>query len=521
VFVSPSYYVGNVIGHDGLSTVVTDDVVVATLAEADVTTPGVDSSMLSLRGSGWDGVEAQEVSMAFVTDVTDTTDYRLSIKNTTGSEIAYISQAGDLALAGRFYPSDRGTLQTSKYIYYDGSAGMGGDFMRTNASGWATGSYDFAEMFPSTDELEPGDVVSFAQENESVRKSSSAYDAATAGIVSTRPGFLAGENREGDFPVALAGRVPTKVTLEGGDIAIGDPLATSSKEGYAMKATRPGPIVGYAMEAFDGSGEDDLIVAFVNVSYWSGGDTSVLPGVENTASIVNNTYIQQTNANNLTALNMQGHIYMGGNSIVNIGRLTGVSDLWSVEEDGTVKTSATVKTVIRSYQGVQVETSAVTSPDVSITLVGTGVLQNGEAVITFEDVNAEFNDITSTSAPTRVIVTPNGPVSLYVTEKNHNGFGVRQVDGSDTGIEFDWMVTAYRKDYEPAEEPEEEEAVETTVAEEAVVDEESPDLEPIPDTEYQIPNTVVPETTQDSSSPDEIPAQTDDSTSGSTSEPIP
>ncbi len=522
VFVSPSYYVGNVIGHDGLSTVVTDDVVVATLAEADAVTPGVDSSMLSLRGSGWDGVEAQEISMAFVTDVTNATDYRLSIKNTTGSEVAYISQAGDLALAGRFYPSDRGTLQTSKYIYYDGSAGMGGDFMRTNASGWATGSYDFAEMFPSTDELEPGDVVSFAQENESVRKSTTPYDLATAGIVSTRPGFLAGENREGDFPVALAGRVPTKVTLEGGDIAIGDPLATSSKEGYAMKATHAGPIVGYAMEPFDGSSEDDLIVAFVNVSYWSGDETSVLPGTENTASIVNNTYIQQSNANNLTALNMQGHIYMGGNSIVNIGRLAGVSDLWSVEEDGTVKTNATVKTVIQSYQGAEVETTAVTSPDVSITLVGTGVLQNGEAVITFEDVNPEFNDITSTSAPIRVIVTPNGPVSLYVTEKNHNGFGVRQVDGSDTGIEFDWMVTAYRKDFEPVEEPSDESTEETVVDDS--VDESSTEVsveelvEPTPESEPQNPT---PDTIDASSSPDEIPAQTDDSTSGSTSEPIP
>lgn len=524
VFVSPSYYVGNVIGHDGLSTVVTDDVVVATLAEADAVTPGVDSSMLSLRGSGWDGVEAQEVSMAFVTDVTDATDYRLSIKNTTGSEVAYISQAGDLALAGRFYPSDRGALQTSKYIYYDGSAGMGGDFMRTNASGWATGSYDFAEMFPSTDELEPGDVVSFAQENESVRKSTTPYDLATAGIVSTRPGFLAGENREGDFPVALAGRVPTKVTLEGGDIAIGDPLATSSTEGYAMKATQAGPIVGYAMEPYDGSGEDDLIVAFVNVSYWSGDETSVLPGTENTASIVNNTYIQQSNANNLTALNMQGHIYMGGNSIVNIGRLAGVSDLWSVEEDGTVKTSATVKTVIQSYQGAEVETTAVTSPDVSITLVGTGVLQNGEAVITFEDVNPEFNDITSTSAPIRVIVTPNGPVSLYVTEKNHNGFGVRQVDGSDTGIEFDWMVTAYRKDFEPVEEEEVSEVpvVEEEPAVEESIQDEQEEESPVSSEPEVIEETAdVPVQTDDSSSPDEIPAQTDDSTSGSTSEPIP
>jgi hypothetical protein len=41
--------------------------------------------------------------------------------------------------------------------YYDGS--ITENFMRTNASGWSTGSYDFAEMFPSEESLVSGDVV--------------------------------------------------------------------------------------------------------------------------------------------------------------------------------------------------------------------------------------------------------------------------------------------------------------------------------------------------------------------------
>ena len=445
-FVSPQFYVGSVLATDGSATTVSGDRALAPPCTATATTTGFDSGSFELRGSGWDGTAGQSVQMSMATDVTSASDYRLSIKNTAGSEVAYVSQAGDMAISGRLYPSDRGTLQTSKYIYYDGSSGSGGDFMRTNASGWATGSYDFAEMFPSVDALEAGDVVMFGTSNESVLKSTGS-SASLAGIVSTRPGFLAGENRTGDYPIALAGRVPTKVSLENGPIAIGDPLTASATKGYAMKAVASGPIVGYALEAYSGSaGTDDRIVAFVNAGYWSGGPVSPTPGTSNAAS----TIIVNQNANNLTALNMEGNVYLAGNDILGVRRIAGLSDRWSLDEDGTVRTQSTFKSVIESYQGEKIETTAVTSPDVQITLVGTATLENGEAVIRFEDLSPTFNDVTSTSAPIRVVVTPNGPVSLYVYEKNNDGFGVRQMNGSDSGVTFDWMVSAFRKDFEPA-----------------------------------------------------------------------
>ncbi len=450
VFVSPQFYVGSVLATDGSATVVSGDLAMASTGTATATASGFDSNAFQLRGSGWDGAAAQNVQMSMATDVTNSSDYRLSIKNTAGSEVAYVSQAGDMAIAGRLYPSDRGTLQTSKYIYYDGSSGSGGDFMRTNASGWATGSYDFAEMFPSVDALEAGDVVMFGTNDESVLKSTGS-SASLAGIVSTRPGFLAGENRAGDYPIALAGRVPTKVTLENGSIAVGDPLTASATKGYAMKAVASGPIVGYALEAYSGAaGADDRIIAFVNAGYWSGGPTSPTPGTRNTAS----TIIVTRNAKNLASLNMEGNVYMAGNDILGVRRIAGLSDRWSLEEDGTVKTEGTFQNVIETYQGDRVATTAVTSPDVQITLVGTATLVNGEAVVRFEDISSSFNDMTSTSAPIRVVVTPNGPVSLYVYEKNNDGFGVRQMNGADSDVTFDWMVSAFRKDFEPAVVPE-------------------------------------------------------------------
>ena len=132
--------------------------------------------------------------------------------------------AGDMVIGGKLYPSDQGVEQTAFYIYFDSSLGVGMEYMRTNAAGWSTGSYDFAEMFPSSGTLEAGDVVVFDTVSEHVRRSSTAQDAQVAGIVSTRPGFLAGDGKPGDYPIALAGRVPTKVTTENGTIEVGDPL---------------------------------------------------------------------------------------------------------------------------------------------------------------------------------------------------------------------------------------------------------------------------------------------------------
>lgn len=467
VFVENDYYVGNIFGTDGSATIVSDDLTFASTGTATASTPGFASRGLALRGSGWNGTSAADAQMTLVTDVTDASDYNLSIRNTAGTSVAYVSNEGDLALSGRLYPSDRGAIQTSKYIYYDGAAGMGGDFMRTNASGWATGSYDFAEMFPSSDALTAGDVVVFGTDNESVARSRTAASPGIAGIVSTRPGFLAGDNQPGHYPIALAGRVPTKVTAENGDIAIGDPLTSSSADGYAMKATESGQIVGYALEPFDGSAEDDKIIAFVNVSYWNGGPTADLPGTNNQAS----TIVVTQNASNLSALNMNGNIYLSGNEILGVGRISGLSGRWSVDAEGTLVTEGVVKTAIESYQGEIVETTALTSPETLITLFGTGTLENGEAVIRFEEMSPEFNDVTSTTAPIRVLVTPNGPVSLYVYEKNNDGFGVRQVSGVGDGVTFDWMVSAYRKDYEPEEEP----VVVDAPVEEVVVDEVSVD----------------------------------------------
>jgi len=60
--------------------------------------------------------------------------------------------------------------------------------------------------------------------------------------------------------VAMIGRVPTKFSLENGPIGVGDPLTSSSQPGVAMKATKAGQIIGYAMQSSDAAKDGKLLV---------------------------------------------------------------------------------------------------------------------------------------------------------------------------------------------------------------------------------------------------------------------
>ena len=122
-----------------------------------------------------------------------------------------------------------------------------------------TGS-DIAERFLINSQCEMentcpevGDLVSIG-ENQIIYKSLFPYDSKLIGIVSENPAITMGGGLDasGSRPVALAGRVSTKVSLENGAIEVGDPLTSSNQPGVAMKATEPGRVIGLALEPFNG-----------------------------------------------------------------------------------------------------------------------------------------------------------------------------------------------------------------------------------------------------------------------------
>lgn len=155
-----------------------------------------------------------------------------------------ISAVGDVTIDGE--------LDLQENMYADKNIIVEG-YVQANGGVYGSGP-DLAELIPSLDNAQPGDVVVIGN-GENVRKSSKPFDTKVAGIISTKPGMvLNGANGNG-VELALSGRVPVKVTNENGNIKPGDLLTTSSKKGYAMKCENRkecyGAIVGKAMGSLD------------------------------------------------------------------------------------------------------------------------------------------------------------------------------------------------------------------------------------------------------------------------------
>ncbi len=129
-----------------------------------------------------------------------------------------------------------------------------------NGMSFNINNFDLAEEYDVVDtSIEAGDVVKFkndASDNLAIERAGgdgNTYDNNVIGVISTDPGLYLKDwkaSKTDGRPVALAGRVPVKVTNENGAIKRGDYLTASSKAGYAMKATSGGIIIGRAMEDF-------------------------------------------------------------------------------------------------------------------------------------------------------------------------------------------------------------------------------------------------------------------------------
>lgn len=104
---------------------------------------------------------------------------------------------------------------------------------------------DLAEYYYSNTPLEAGDLVAIQPDQPAgIDKSDRAYQKNLLGVVSTRPGLTLGPIAQNAYPIALAGRIPVKITDENGPIHAGDLLTSASRPGYAMRATKAGAVIG-------------------------------------------------------------------------------------------------------------------------------------------------------------------------------------------------------------------------------------------------------------------------------------
>ena len=188
------------------------------------------------------------------------------------------------------------TEQASIYVNVDGATihntNGGGTFFRSNGSNRMiihdsgtvelgvlkiTGGSDIAEPFGVREEdaVKPGMVMIIDPEHPGMLAvSEDPYDRRVAGIISgagdIEPGMVmaqSGSVADGQYPLALTGRVYCWADASNGPIQPGDLLTTSSVPGHAMKvadhARAQGAIIGKAMSGLaDGRG---LVLVLVSL----------------------------------------------------------------------------------------------------------------------------------------------------------------------------------------------------------------------------------------------------------------
>ena len=143
------------------------------------------------------------------------------------------------------------------------------------------GCADYAELYPASESVEAGELLALDMDNPGqVKKAAVGSRDLIVGAVSSNPAIIiegsslqlltgaAYKNNPEKPAVALAGRIPVKVNLEGGEIKVGDPITASSEAGVGKKATESGKIIGYALENYPNQSNVNKIMLFVSLGHW-------------------------------------------------------------------------------------------------------------------------------------------------------------------------------------------------------------------------------------------------------------
>ncbi len=335
---------------------------------------------------------------------------------------------------------------------YNGNIGIGTSSPQSKLSIEGTcidtggGCADYAELYSSSEPVESGDVLSFDPENPGhVRKA--LPESNLIGAVSSNPAviiegsglqFMSGvnyKNNPNKPAVALSGRIPVKVNLEGGEISIGDPITISSEAGIGKKATESGRIVGYALENYSGPNAENngKVLTFTSLEYWQGSlESDYSPsGVEGSrsllAQVVNlvKSWLESMKVfieNGLVRLKVLQAEKVVTDGLEMKDKATGEIYCVSIENGEFVKTSGEcASSSLSEVEAPQSEDT--TSPVVSDAEPPTITL-NGEAIISIEKG-------TSWVDPGATVVDPaNGD-----TPENTNLSIYYKVNGTDTGNE--------------------------------------------------------------------------------------
>ena len=206
-------------------------------------------------------IEPDQGMAAYITN--NSTWATMHIQNDGSGETLWVESSGggnlivardNIARQWQFWVDGDGNTNVRNLVIYDGA-----DLSeRFEVCGLQVDLNDQSD--PSTGNTpEPGMVVSIDPENPGkLAISSKSYDRKVAGIISGAGGLNTGmlmsqsdSDADGNYPVALSGRIYCLCVASNGPIQPGDLLTSSDNPGYAMRVTdhskAQGAIIGKAM----------------------------------------------------------------------------------------------------------------------------------------------------------------------------------------------------------------------------------------------------------------------------------
>lgn len=307
---------------------------------------------------------------------------------------------------------DFGFDSSNNRIFWKGTSGT--------CSYWnRTGTFDIAEHTPAVEAVEAGDILSIADyPSFAVKKSSNPYEKGVVGVESTDPTLISNPDLLGQTKfvsrLALAGRVPTKVSSENGAIKAGDPITTSSKPGVGMKATMSGTIVGKALESFEGPGEGKILV-LVSPGWYS-------PTLEDNSFITTPIFGNSSFESISSPLVFVGEV-----------KLSVKNGLLEIDSGLLIKGDLLVEGNLKARE---ITTSHLKINESSDSTIGEGTLKAFE-----NSIKIDSSAVTEKSKVFVTATSSTGIGSLYVDSIHaREGFTVKIDSSQSKDIRFNWLI---------------------------------------------------------------------------------
>ena len=318
------------------------------------------------------------------------------------------------------------------------------------------------DIAPGETDVSPGDVMVVDTGNtDTYRRSSSAYETAIAGVVSTNPTIIVGDSRtEYSTVLAMIGRVPVNVSSENGAIKSGDILVSGAKKGYAAKYVaslapvgEPIGVVGIALE--DLSASEGKILVLVRSGWVLNQSGESIQTVQSQTMPVSGGFsgLSVVDGPNGKILEANTNIDMRGFAFLNVGKIQGRNENWSIDEKGIFVLRLATSGGSKDFYGM-------VSPDSELVFSGSGTLVSGVADVRFSEDVASIID-PGQPIKVNITLTSGGANGVFVETKDAVGFKVRELQSGSSNASFDWMVIARRKSGEEIDQNNNLENVET------------------------------------------------------------